>query len=193
MPQRPPRQRLSSNTLGLVNFRSCGNRRNNSWRSVRSFCHSCWILLQETGFGCMLMPPGVDSNCCWTSLDRSYPALIRPTPSPGTHIRSPLFPWERGCSLRVPSRTQLGRSELRRVISRRRRVESSHESRAQRSSPVAFRERNCESGNSPFYDIVVECGKTQHDPLWIGPTQHEPIKPHRFYAMVHCCGFGLPR
>src|SRR5260370_948166 len=77
---------------------------------------SCSISRRRRVFGCTLMPPGVDSHCCWTSFDRSYPASIRPTPSHGTHIRSFPFPWVRGCSLRAPKRTQFGRSELRRVI-----------------------------------------------------------------------------
>jgi len=39
-----------------------------------------------------------------------------------------------------------------------------------------LRERHCESGNSPFYDIIVERGKTQYNALRIGSTHNEPIK-----------------
>jgi hypothetical protein len=37
-----------------------------------------------------------------------------------------------------------------------------------RSRLLSFRERNCESGNSPFYDVIVERGKTQYNTLRIG-------------------------
>jgi hypothetical protein len=54
-----------------------------------------------------------------------------------------------------------------------------------RSSLLSFRERNCESGNSPFYDIIVERGKTQYNASRIGSTQQEPIKRHGFDPLRH--------
>ena len=94
---------------------ACGHRRNNSWRSVRSFTALAGFHAGD-GLWMHVDAAGVDSHCCRTSFDRSYPASIKPTPSLGTRIRFFPFPCGRGCSLRAPKRTQLGRSELTRVI-----------------------------------------------------------------------------